>query len=103
MLTLRVTVQTRRWGVAIRLTTEVTALEPNRLLVEEQRQGPFRRWIVTRTLEPLGGGRTRLAEAVEFDPPGGMLGLRATAVRIEAELGELFAHRNAQLAVLLGG
>jgi ligand-binding SRPBCC domain-containing protein len=98
----RITVQTRRWGIAIRLTTEVTALIADRLLVEEQRQGPFRRWVVTRTLEPLSDGATRLIETVDFDPPGGLLGLRATAARIEADLAEMFAHRDRKLAEWLG-
>jgi ligand-binding SRPBCC domain-containing protein len=98
----RVTVQTRRWGIAIRLTTEVTGLSVDRLLVEEQRQGPFRRWIVTRTLEPLPGGATRLIEVVDFDPPGGLLGLRATVARVEADLAEMFAYRDRKLADWLG-
>jgi ligand-binding SRPBCC domain-containing protein len=93
-----VSARTRRWGIALFIRTEVTALEMNHRLVEEQRQGPFRRWVVTRTLEPLPDGATRLIEVVDFEPPGGLLGLRATVTRIEADLEELFAHRNAKLA-----
>jgi ligand-binding SRPBCC domain-containing protein len=98
-----VSVQTRRWGIALFLRTEVTALEMNHRLVEEQRQGPFRRWVVTRTLQPLPDGATRLTEVVDFEPPGGLLGLRASAARIEADLEELFAYRNAKLAEWLEG
>jgi ligand-binding SRPBCC domain-containing protein len=96
-----VTVRARRWGVPVRLTTEVTALERDRRLVEEQRQGPFRRWVVTRALEATAGG-TRLTDEVDFEPPGGLLGLLVTAARVEADLKELFAHRAKALAELLG-
>jgi ligand-binding SRPBCC domain-containing protein len=97
----RVTVGLRRWGVTLRLETEVTALEADRLLVEEQRKGPFRRWVVTRRLEPLPDGGTRLTDAVEFEPPGGVLGLALRADAVERDLVWLFEHRRLALAEML--
>src|SRR5437764_4297767 len=47
----RVVVSGRRWGLPHRVTTEVTTFEPGRLLVEEQKQGPLRRWQMTQRFE----------------------------------------------------
>jgi hypothetical protein len=71
------------------------------VLIEEQRQGPFRRWIVTRRLEPLPDGGTRLNDAIDFEPPGGVLGLALRAETIERDLTWLFEHRGRALTELL--
>ncbi len=98
----RLVLRGRRWGVAQRVVSEVTALEPDTLLVLEQRQGPFRRWTHTQRLEALAEGGTRLSERVEYEPPGGLLGLTVTAAFLERELTNLFAFRRQKLAELLG-
>src|SRR4051794_29937538 len=67
----------RRWGVPHRATTEVTACQPPALLVERQLQGPFRRWVATHHFGPVDGG-TQVQARVEFEPPGGLLGLTVT-------------------------
>ena len=38
------TLRGRRWGVTQRMVNEITAFEEGALIVEEQRQGPFRSW-----------------------------------------------------------
>jgi ligand-binding SRPBCC domain-containing protein len=91
----------RRWGLSHRSVLEVTAFEPDRLLVEEQREGPFRRWRVSHTFEPVDGD-TRLTGLVEFQPPGGILGLKVTEAFVRRELESLFAYRAARLRELFG-
>ena len=98
----RVSVQARRWGLAVRVVTEVTVLEPGTLLVEEQREGPLKRWVVTRRFERAGGG-TRPTEEVEYEPPGGMLGRVLTERAVEEELWRGFAYREARVAEALRG
>jgi ligand-binding SRPBCC domain-containing protein len=98
----RVTVQARRWGLGVRLVTEVTRLEEGALLVEEQREGPLREWVVTRRFEPVAGG-TRLTEKVEYEPPGGLLGRVLTERVVEEELRRGFAYREGQVAEALRG
>ena len=71
------------------------------LLVLEQRQGPFRKWVHTQRLEATADG-ARLSERVDYEPPGGLLGLTVTAAFLERELTALFAFRRAKLAQLLG-
>ncbi len=98
----RLTWKARRWGLTQRLVTEVAAFVPDTLLVEEQRQGPLRKWVHTRRFESVPEG-TRLSERVEFEPPGGLLGLTVTARAIERELDAVFAHRAAKLRERYGG
>jgi ligand-binding SRPBCC domain-containing protein len=97
----RLTWKGRRWGIAYRIVTEVVALEANALIVEEQQQGPLRKWRHVRRFEPIPQG-TRLTEEIDFEPPGGLLGLTVTARTIEQELETAFAHRAAKLPQLLG-
>jgi ligand-binding SRPBCC domain-containing protein len=98
----RVVLQARRWGFAQRLVSEVTAFEPNHLLVDEQREGPFRKWIHTHLLETVPGG-TRMTDRIEFEAPGGLLGFLLTPETIVSELQEMFAYREGRLKELLGG
>jgi ligand-binding SRPBCC domain-containing protein len=99
----RLTLRGRRWGISHRSVTEVTALERDALLVEEQRQGPFRKWVHTHHYEALPGGETRVRETIEYEPPGGILGLRVTAQRIEADLAWVFGYRRVRARELVEG
>jgi ligand-binding SRPBCC domain-containing protein len=96
----RVTVQGRRWGVAQRITSEVAVFEPPHLLVDEQCQGPFKSFVHTHRLEAVPEG-TRMTDHIDFEAPGGMLGLILTERRILQELHEVFAHRDKKFKELL--
>jgi ligand-binding SRPBCC domain-containing protein len=96
----RVTVRARRWGISRSITNEVTALEPETLMIDEQREGPFGRFVHTHRMEPTPAG-TRLTDRVEFEPPGGFLGLILTAARVERELREMFEFRDRRFRELL--
>ena len=58
---LRTCVRGRRWGVPHRAVNEVTAFEPGVLFVEEQCQGPFRRWIHTHRFEARAPAGARVS------------------------------------------
>ena len=58
----RLTVRGRRWGVTQRMVSEITAFEEGALIVEEQRQGPFRSWKHTQRFEPNAGGGVRIVD-----------------------------------------
>jgi ligand-binding SRPBCC domain-containing protein len=98
----RLVLRGRRWGLPQRVVSEVTACAPNALLALEQRQGPFRRWTQTTRLQALPDGGCRLSERVEYEPPGGLLGLTVTVAYLERELASLFACRRQKLTELLG-
>ncbi len=97
----RLTLTGRRWGVTQRVVSEITVFEPGARLADEQREGPFRRWVHAHEFEAVPGG-TRVTERVEFEPPGGVLGLVMTAAVVERELRDVFAYRSRQLLELFG-
>ena len=97
----RLTVRGRRWGVTQRMVSEITAFEDGALIVEEQRQGPFRSWRHTQRFEPSPDGGVRITDAIEYEPPGGVLGRLATAEAIRRELERAFAYRRERLTGLL--
>jgi ligand-binding SRPBCC domain-containing protein len=96
----RLTVRVRRAGVSQQITSEVTAFTLDVSFVEEQRKGPFRRWVHTYRFE-ASDGSTRMTEVIDYEPPGGMLGLLLTAGVIERDLTALYAYRRDKLPELL--
>jgi ligand-binding SRPBCC domain-containing protein len=96
----RLTLLARHWGVPQRSVHEVTALEPDALLVEEQREGLFRRWVHAQRFAQSPEG-TQVTHEIEFEPPGGLLGLAATPALIERELRWIFDYRERKLQEVL--
>jgi ligand-binding SRPBCC domain-containing protein len=97
----RITVQGRRWGLSQRVVSEVTVFEPGVRVVDEQREGPFGRFIHEHRFEPEGTG-TRVTDCIDFEPPSGLLGRLLTARTIERDLQKVFAYRQKKLAELFG-
>ncbi len=97
----QVTVQGRRWGLGQRVTSVVTEYEAAVCFVQEQVSGPFRRWAHRHEFAALPDGGTRVSESVDFEPPGGVLGLQLPAAAVERELARVFAHRRQKWAELL--
>jgi molybdopterin-guanine dinucleotide biosynthesis protein A len=93
--------KTRRRGLSQQMTTEITAFDPPWRIVEEQRQGPLTRWVHTSTLTSLPAGQSQLVETIEFEPPGGLLGLAMKADDIIADLEAAYALRDARLRAAL--
>lgn len=100
----RVTVRVWKYGVSQTLTTVITALEPARLMRDEQpaNGGPFRKFAHTHALEVTPDG-CRMLDRVEFEPPGGLLGMVVTEKVIVSELRSMFAYRDRRFRELLAG
>lgn len=96
----RVVVRGRRWGVPHRAASTVTIFEPAAVFVEEQREGPFRRWLHTHRFEPVAGG-VCVTDHIDFEPPGGILGLTVTAASVGRDLEWIFAFRRQRLPELV--
>jgi ligand-binding SRPBCC domain-containing protein len=92
----RTTWKLRRFGVSQMVKLEVTACEPPTRLVEEQREGPLRRWVQTVTVTPAEQGAA-VHDRIDFEPPGGMLGFLVTAAKIDEMLAITFAWRDQKL------
>ena len=97
----QIVLQTRRWGFSQRILSKVTAFDTNRLLTDEQVEGPFKKWIHTHLLEEAAPG-TRMTDRIEFEAPGGLLGMVFTQDAIEGELQELFEYRTQKFEELFG-
>jgi ligand-binding SRPBCC domain-containing protein len=95
------TVELLRWGLAQQIVTAVVEVEEPVRIVEEQRRGPFRRWRLERALAEVAG-QTELVETIEYDPPGGLLGLTLTAAVVEAELAQAYSGRVARVLARVG-
>lgn len=96
----RIVLRGRRWGVPQRVVSEITLFEPNRGFVDEQREGPFRLWRHSHGFAETPGG-TRVTDVVEYEPPGGMLGLIVNAAFVERDLKWIFGYRDAKAKELL--
>lgn len=97
----RFTLQGKRWGIAQRIVSEVIAWEPGSHFVDEQREGPFKKWRHTHTFETLPEGGTRIRDAIDYETPGGLLRFVLTSKAIEHELQRVFAYRREKLMQLL--
>jgi ligand-binding SRPBCC domain-containing protein len=84
-------------GVPAIWHSEITAWDPPFRFVDEQRLGPFRRWVHEHTFEATEGG-TRASDNVRYAVPGGSLIHR---LFVERDLKRLFAHRHRQLKEIL--
>lgn len=57
-------------GIPIRWQSEITTWEPPYRFIDEQRRGPYRRWIHEHRFEEHGG-ETDIVDEVEYAVPGG--------------------------------
>lgn len=88
-----------RFGMSQALVYEVTVCEPPLRVVEEQRQGPFRRWVQSTSCRQIREGAF-LQDKIDYEPPGGMLGLLLTRAKIEEAFVKTFDWRDKQLRMV---
>jgi ligand-binding SRPBCC domain-containing protein len=97
----RIAIRLRRYGLAQTIELEVTDFNPTTSFTEKQIRGPFRSWTHHYRFESTEVGGTRLTETIDYEPPGGLLGLQVTAATIERDLRELYDLREPLLRSLL--
>ena len=88
-------------GATIRSVHEIVAFESPERFIEEQIEGPFKQWRHEHVFRPLGEQQVTLFDLIEYEPPGGMMGLLLSEARIRSQLDEGFAHRQDELKYLL--
>jgi ligand-binding SRPBCC domain-containing protein len=79
-------------GIPLRWRSEISAWDPPHRFVDEQRRGPYRRWVHTHTFDEDNGG-TRVGDAVDFDMAGGPL----VAWLVKRDIRTIFAFRREAL------
>ncbi len=76
-------------GVPIRWQSEITAWEPPRRFIDEQRRSPYRQWIHEHTFAEQDDG-TMASDRVDYAVPGGAVANRLLVAR---DLEKIFAFR----------
>ena len=84
-------------GIPIRWQSEITAWNPPHAFVDEQRRGPYRRWIHMHTFVPVSDG-TLVRDEVEYAVFGGLL---IQKFFVAPDLEKVFAYRSQKLKELL--
>ncbi len=96
----RLAIEARYLGLRQRLTTVVRALEPERLIVDEQIEGPFRKYRHERRLKEIPGG-VALTGCIDYEPPAGMIGLLVSKSRIEQYIVQMHDYGTRAMQALL--
>ena len=82
-------------GVPLRWQSEISRWNPPWSFVDEQRKGPYRRWVHTHTFAAERGG-TRVADSVEFEVPFAWL----VGGFVMRDVNRIFAFRQQALATI---
>ena len=85
-------------GVPVRWQSEITAWEPPRRFVDEQRRGPYRMWVHEHTFVEKDGG-TLAEDKVNYAVPGGALVHKLLVAR---DVRRIFEYRTERLLEALG-
>lgn len=93
----RIRYRFRARGVPAIWRSEITAWEPPYRFVDEQRLGPFRRWVHEHIFEEVEGG-TKAIDNITYSVPGGRL---VHGLFVEKDLRRLFTYRHTKLKELL--
>jgi len=94
---LRLDYRLRLRGIPIAWQSEITAWEPPHRFVDEQRKGPYRRWIHEHRFFERDGG-TEVVDRVDYAVRGGWLVHRFF---VERDLRAIFDHRQNRLKAIL--
>lgn len=84
-------------GIPIRWQSEITVWNPPHHFVDEQRRGPYRRWIHTHTFVAVPDG-TLVRDEVEYAVLGGSL---VQKLFVAPDLEKIFAYRATKLKELI--
>lgn len=94
-----ITFRIAAFGQVREATHEVIELDPYRKIAEMQTAGPMKSWRHQHTFEASGDG-TILIERIEFEPPGGIVGLLVTADRILEQVEDAMYYKGQALRKL---
>jgi hypothetical protein len=90
----RTVLEMRAGPFPIRWTAVHRNYEPPAQFRDEQRGGPFRRWIHTHRFVPLAPARTRLEDDIDYVLPFGPAGALADPVAVAPRLARTFRYRH---------
>jgi ligand-binding SRPBCC domain-containing protein len=85
--------QLRLHGIPVRWKSEITVWEPMLRFVDEQRRGPYRKWIHEHTFKQRGNG-CEIRDFVRYSVPGGWL---ANRLFVQRDVRRIFEYRARKL------
>ena len=88
----RLEFQVVHFGQIQKIIHEITRFEPSELFVESLVEGPLPKWEYTHRFEKNGMGVVVIDE-IEFEPPGGLIGLLISEQKLLDNLEDGFDHR----------
>lgn len=94
----RIDYRLRLHGIPLGWQSEITAWDPPRRFVDEQRRGPYKAWIHTHEFTPMEGG-TLVEDEVHYDVVGGRL---VDALFVRKDVARIFAYREERLRERFG-
>ncbi|MBS0207240.1 MAG: SRPBCC family protein [Planctomycetes bacterium] len=97
----RLTCKVSAYGMIQQLSYEIVELVSPVRYREKMVEGPLKLWLHDYIVEPVEGG-VILINRIEFEPPGGMMGLIVNASRIQDALEDGFDHRAKALQKVFG-
>lgn len=99
----RIEFKIQGYGTVQTMVHEITGLKHPEHITETQVQGLFGQWIHEHGFEMNSRGHAVVIDRIEFEPPGGFIGLLVTPAKIQEQLEDAFAHRHEQLQKYLTG
>lgn len=89
------------FGQVLNFLHEITAFEEHSQIVEKQVKGFFGRWLQEQRISTDANGEAQVDVRVDFDPPGGLLGLLVTKGKLLEYLEDGFEHRHEAMRKIL--
>jgi ligand-binding SRPBCC domain-containing protein len=93
----RLICKVQAYGMVQQLTYEIVELVSPHRYREKMVEGPLRLWLHDYIVEPSESGQVTLVNRIEFEPPGGLLGLMVNESRILDALEDGFDYRSKAL------
>lgn len=90
----RVVLRMRLGPATVRWVAQHRDYVPGEQFVDEQVEGPFKRWVHTHRVTPRGHDRCTLEDDIEYELPGGPAGWIAAVSGIETKLRRVFVYRH---------
>jgi ligand-binding SRPBCC domain-containing protein len=97
----RFEVQILGFGIPQNVIYEITEFVQPQRFQESQVKGPLGRYVHEHSFASQEDGTVRVADRIEFEPPGGMLGFVLTADRLKTSLEQGLTHRHRELKRLM--
>lgn len=88
------------FGIPQRVKQQITDFNNPTLIEISQIEGPLSKWIHQHEISEGPNGGVTLTERIDFEPPGGMIGMMITADKIMGYLNKGFSHRHDSLSDL---